>query len=92
MRGDKEMAEITKKQYEKKMKYLKWLQELNSCRIAEWHKSLKDIPDKAQNKNYLYDREYALEKLIERLNHRWATRNWTASDWNTNDLMTSNID
>ncbi len=86
------MAKITKKQYENKIAYLKWLQELNRCKIEAYRMALEENPGQCQNKDYLYDRKYVLEKLIDRLDHKWETRNWTAADWNSYSLAVNNID
>lgn len=42
--------------------------------------------------NNLHDKKWELEKELQLLEDRWETRNWTGADWNSWELVTSNID
>jgi hypothetical protein len=72
-------------------------------RKAQLEATLKDTKDKLSDVAYceslpgdgwndLHDLQYDTEEELKHLEFAWDTRNWTASDWNSWDLITSNID
>ncbi len=42
--------------------------------------------------NDLHDQRYDKEQELKRLESSWGTRNWTAADWSSWDLVASNRD
>jgi uncharacterized membrane protein YgaE (UPF0421/DUF939 family) len=42
--------------------------------------------------NNLHDKQRELEKELKYLDDKWNRRNWTESEWNSWELVTSNID
>lgn len=88
------MAKMTKEQYQARITKLQRFQETNSRKIEEWHQWMEKNPNSPewQDKNYLYDRKYAIKQLIDSVHHQWETRDWTAAEWNSYNLMINNID
>ncbi len=99
------MVKITKKEYNrekaliqeqiaginKKIQALdKWSNEL------DWDKvkvdDIKKIDKIGDYWNGLYYKQHELKKELDYLEDRWDRRNWTGSDWNSWELITSNID
>lgn len=78
---------MTKKQYNQQKNVL--LEKLESIRM-EIEKMIES--DQTNDVNDMYDKEYETETEIRFLDKAWETRNWTAAEWNTYELMTSNTD
>jgi DNA repair exonuclease SbcCD ATPase subunit len=99
------MSKITKKEYNsrkaeleaelKQVQYkisvlVKWNDTLDYNNLAEQvRQKLNKIGDYWNNLN---DKEFELEQELQFLEDRWDRRNWTGSDWNSWELVTSNID
>ena len=99
------MAKITKREYnrlkaelqaqinstEKKIKALdKWSDALDWDNISV--DDIKKFDRIGDYWNSLHDKHYELEQELKFLVDRWDRRNWTGSDWNAWERVTSNID
>jgi hypothetical protein len=78
---------ITKREYNKRMADLERRAADNSTKQKELIAS-----EQYDGLRALYDEEYEIRDAIKGLQGEWDTRKWTASDWNSWDLITSNID
>ena len=89
-------VKITKRQYtlemtrltDKRTELLKE-EELLTAR----YDACEDLSEAEYNRfDEITDAVYDLSQEINRLEDRWTTRNWTAAEWNSYDLMAANID
>lgn len=99
------MTKITKREYNSKKTELqtqiadikKKLQVLDTwSNSLDWNNVTEHIRQKFDKLgdywNRLHDKKHELEQELQFLEDRWETRNWTGSDWNSWELITSNID
>ncbi len=48
--------------------------------------------DEGDSINAMHDKVAELEQAIKDMERRWNTRNWTAGDWASYELVAANID
>lgn len=91
------MSKMTKRKYEQEKQSI--LNQIETCKneLATLDKryieNYSDITEEIGDYwNGLHDKLYDLEKELKFLEDRWDRRNWTHSDYQQWDLITSNID
>ena len=86
------MLKITKKQYNARSRFLALALSTVQQILTEAKRTnganLVDIEDW----NEFHDQERGIEKAQDALEHEWDTRKWTAAEWSSWNLITSNID
>jgi len=99
------MSKITKREYNtKKVEIEAKILDINKklTALLKWSDTLDyyNLPENTRQKlikvgdywNGLHYKRYELEQELRFLEDEWDKRNWTGSDWNSWDLITSNID
>lgn len=91
-------AKITKSQYTKRMNALlakKALAESEveiMCQLFENHSGDAISLELTDWANGFHDAVWNIDQEIKALDFEWNTRNFTGSDWNSYELVASNID
>lgn len=89
------MKKLTKREYTKQMNELTSLKADFELAIAIRIANIGDRKvsiEEGDSINDMHDKVADLERDIRHLESRWDTRNWTAGEWASYDLITSNID
>lgn len=88
---------ITKREYTKQMNDLTSRRTITANYVQKLIDNIENLnrpltDDECTKLNRLHDKVAAFDQDIKALDSRWNTRNWTAGDWASYELVTSNID
>lgn len=88
---------LTKREYTKQMSDLTFRRNVTANYVQKLIDNIENLnrpltDEEVTKINRLHDKVYDLEQEMHGLERRWDTRNWTAGDWASYELVAANID